>query len=165
MRDLDVVVEGDALAVAEALGEVVERHERFGTAEVLAEGGRINVAGARTETYAEPGALPDVELGAGIEEDLRRRDFTINAIAVALDDGRTVAVPGAADDLDARRLRVLHERSFLDDPTRIYRMVRYAAAPRARASTSETATAGPDGGRVRRPADGQPRPARQRARA
>ncbi|UGS36311.1 CCA tRNA nucleotidyltransferase [Capillimicrobium parvum] len=126
VRDLDVVVEGDALAVAEALGEVVERHERFGTAEVLVEGGRINVAGARTETYAEPGALPDVELGAGIEEDLRRRDFTINAIAVALDDGRTITVPGAADDLDARRLRVLHERSFLDDPTRIYRMVRYA---------------------------------------
>jgi tRNA nucleotidyltransferase (CCA-adding enzyme) len=127
VRDLDVVVEGDAIAVARRLGEPLEEHERFGTAEVLVDGGRVNLAAARTETYAAPGALPDVTLGATIEEDLRRRDFTVNAIAVALDDEREVAVPGARDDLAAKRLRILHDRSFADDPTRAYRLARYAA--------------------------------------
>lgn len=141
VRDLDVVVEGDALAVAPQLGEVVERHERFRTAEVIVDGARVNVASARTETYAEPGALPDVVLGASIEDDLRRRDFTINAIAVGLADGRVVAVPGAREDLDARRLRVLHERSFLDDPTRIYRLVRYALRLPAHADEATAALA------------------------
>jgi tRNA nucleotidyltransferase (CCA-adding enzyme) len=126
VRDLDVVVEGDALAVARELGEVTEEHERFGTAEVLVDGGKVNLSAARTESYPQPGALPQVRLGASIEEDLRRRDFTVNALAVALDDGRAVAFPGARADLDARRLRVLHEASFVDDPTRAYRLARYA---------------------------------------
>jgi len=125
-RDLDVVVEGDALAVAHELGEVVAEHERFGTAEVLVDGAGINLASARTETYPRPGALPEVRLGATIEEDLRRRDFTVNAIAVSLADGREVAFPGALEDVERRWLRVLHDASFIDDPTRIYRMVRYA---------------------------------------
>ncbi len=128
VRDLDVIVEGDALAVARQLGEVVSEHERFGTAEVrLAGSGTIvNLAAARTETYARPGALPDVTLGASVADDLRRRDFTVNAIAVSLDEGRELAVLGAHDDLAARALRVLHDGSFADDPTRILRMVRYA---------------------------------------
>ncbi|HEY8584858.1 MAG TPA: hypothetical protein VIL49_17995 [Capillimicrobium sp.] len=126
-RDLDVAVEGDALAVAREAGEVLSEHERFGTAEALVAGARVNFASTRTETYAAPGALPEVALGATIEEDLRRRDFTVNAIAVALDDGREIAFPGAREDLTARRLRVLHERSFHDDPTRAYRLARYAA--------------------------------------
>ncbi|HEU4657437.1 MAG TPA: hypothetical protein VFR97_07930 [Capillimicrobium sp.] len=126
VRDLDVAVEGDAVQVAQALGEVLEEHDRFVTAEALVDGTKVNFAATRTETYAHPGALPDVRLGATIDADLRRRDFTVNAIAVALDDGREVAFPGAREDLDARRLRVLHERSFADDPTRAYRMVRYA---------------------------------------
>ncbi len=126
IRDLDVAVEGDARAVARELGEVVAEHERFGTAEVLVGGGKVNLATTRTESYVRPGALPDVALGASIEEDLRRRDFTVNAIAAALPSGDEVAFPGAQEDVAQRRLRVLHERSFLDDPTRIYRMVRYA---------------------------------------
>lgn len=128
VRDLDVVVEGDAIAVARELGEIVSEHDRFGTAEVRlpASGAKVNLAAARTETYARPGALPDVTLGATVAEDLRRRDFTVNAIAVALDDGREVAVPGAREDVTARTLRVLHDASFRDDPTRILRMVRYA---------------------------------------
>jgi tRNA nucleotidyltransferase (CCA-adding enzyme) len=128
VRDLDVVVEGDAIAVARGLGEIVSEHDRFGTAEVrLPDSGvKVNLTSARTETYARPGALPDVTLGATVAEDHERRDFRVNAMAVALDDGRELAVPGARADLDARRLRVLHDRSFLDDPTRILRMVRYA---------------------------------------
>jgi len=128
LRDLDVVVEGDAIAVARELGEIVSAHERFGTAEVrLPESGaKVNLAGARTETYARPGALPDVTLGATVADDLRRRDFTVNALAVALRDGRELALPGAREDIAARTLRVLHDASFRDDPTRILRMVRYA---------------------------------------
>ena len=85
---------------------------------------RYDVVSARTETYERPGALPTVTLGATIEQDLARRDFTVNAMAVGL-DGREVAWPGAREDLDGGVLRVLHDRSFIDDPTRMLRLVRY----------------------------------------
>jgi tRNA nucleotidyltransferase (CCA-adding enzyme) len=131
--DIDVTVEGDALAaaatVAERLGGEVEPHERFGTATVLAPGLALDFAGTRRETYAAPGALPDVE-PASLEEDLRRRDFTVNAIAAGLshDELGVVHDPlGGRADLDAGVIRVLHERSFVDDPTRLLRAVRYEA--------------------------------------
>jgi tRNA nucleotidyltransferase (CCA-adding enzyme) len=101
-------------------------HERFGTATVRADGYEFDLAAARTESYARPGALPDVRLGATIAQDLGRRDFSVNAIAVALADGRVTEWPGARDDLAAGVLRVLHDRSFVDDPTRMLRLVRYA---------------------------------------
>jgi tRNA nucleotidyltransferase (CCA-adding enzyme) len=123
-RDLDLVVEGDAAEAARRLGEEPLIHERFGTATT---NGHVNIAAARRERYARPGALPEVELGAPLEEDLARRDFTVNAIAVRLADGELRAVPGGLEDLAARRLRVLHDGSFLDDPTRLLRLIRYAA--------------------------------------
>jgi tRNA nucleotidyltransferase (CCA-adding enzyme) len=130
-RELDVVVEGDAVPVArsaaERLGGDVVVHDRFGTAVVRSPGATFDVVTARTETYARPGALPDVQPGATIEQDLARRDFTVNAIGLRLADGALVAHPGAREDLDAGVLRVLHERSFEDDPTRLLRMARYAA--------------------------------------
>ncbi|HVR05719.1 MAG TPA: hypothetical protein VMS02_06730, partial [Solirubrobacteraceae bacterium] len=126
-RELDVVVEGDAAALAAALGAAVE-HPRFGTALVELPGGaRIDVARARRERYAAPGALPDVE-PASLAEDLLRRDFTVNAIALALAGkrrGELRAAPHACEDLRAGRLRVLHGRSFEDDPTRLLRLARY----------------------------------------
>jgi len=129
--DLDVVVEGDAVAVARRaaarLGGDVVVHDRFGTATVRAGAGAFDVAGARRETYAQPGALPDVELGAALEDDLARRDFSVNTFALRVVDGELVAWPGARADLDARLLRVLHDGSFLDDPTRLLRLARYAA--------------------------------------
>ena len=126
--EVDLVVEGDAIALANRLGGTVTAHERFGTATVRLEGGVVlDLASARRETYVRPGALPDVELGATIDEDLWRRDFTVNAIAVRLADGATSVVPGAMTDLSARTLRVLHDGSFLDDPTRMVRMARYTA--------------------------------------
>jgi len=130
-RELDVVVEGDAAAVArraaERLGGDVLIHDRFGTAIVRSPAATFDVVTARTETYARPGALPDVQPGATIEQDLARRDFTVNAIALRLADGTLIEWPGARDDLAAGVLRVLHERSFEDDPTRLLRMARYAA--------------------------------------
>jgi tRNA nucleotidyltransferase (CCA-adding enzyme) len=130
-RELDVVVEGDAVAVArraaERLGGELVVHDRFGTVVVRSRAATFDVVTARTETYAEPGALPDVRPGATIEEDLARRDFTVNAIALRLADGALAEWPGARGDLGAGVLRVLHERSFEDDPTRLVRMARYGA--------------------------------------
>jgi tRNA nucleotidyltransferase (CCA-adding enzyme) len=101
-------------------------HERFGTATVSVPDATFDLTSARRERYERPGALPDVELGASLREDLERRDFTVNAIALHLADGELIWHPRARADLDARHLRVLHDRSFLDDPTRLLRLVRYA---------------------------------------
>lgn len=127
-HELDLTVVGDSTALAERIGPVVARHERFGTVQVEPEPGtHYDIARARTERYATPGALPDVEPAARIDDDLRRRDVSLNAIAMRVADGRIVALPGAIDDLAAGRLRVLHARSFVDDPTRVWRVARYAA--------------------------------------
>jgi tRNA nucleotidyltransferase (CCA-adding enzyme) len=123
--DLDLVVEGDARAVASELGGELRAYDRFGTATVVLDGFSYDIARARRETYAYPGALPDVE-PAPLAEDLLRRDFTVNAIALAL-TGELTAAPAALEDLDARLLRVLHDRSFIDDPTRLFRLVRYSS--------------------------------------
>jgi tRNA nucleotidyltransferase (CCA-adding enzyme) len=126
--DLDLVVEGDAVALAARLGAEPVEHERFGTAKVELGGHEIDVASARSEAYAHPGALPDVTLPAGIEADLGRRDFTINALAVPLGGKPRLIDPhGGQADLEAGLLRILHGRSFLDDPTRAIRAARYAA--------------------------------------
>ncbi len=132
-RELDVVVAGDAPALAEELalllGASATAHARFGTAVVQWEDGRIDVAARRSESYEAPGALPQVRPGSP-EEDLRRRDFTVNAIAVALGGARAGHLSGvehALEDLRAGRLRVLHEQSFSDDPTRLLRLARYQA--------------------------------------
>ena len=130
-HELDFVVEGDAVAVARraaarAGGEVLV-HDRFGTATVTTPEATFDLAGARRERYERPGALPEVELGASLREDLERRDFTVNAIALHLSDGELTWLPGAEEDLRAGRLRVLHDESFRDDPTRLLRLARYAA--------------------------------------
>ncbi len=130
--DLDLAVEGDAVAFARRLAEELDgdvvAHGRFGTAVVrYGDGAHVDVVTARRETYAEPAALPAVEPGT-IEDDLRRRDFTVNALAVSLaqeDFGRLVDPWNGRHDLERRLLRVLHEASFVDDPTRIFRAIRY----------------------------------------
>jgi tRNA nucleotidyltransferase (CCA-adding enzyme) len=126
--DLDLAVDGDAASFAASLGGDLKVHDRFGTSTVTLDGSTYDIARTRRETYAHPGALPDVE-PAPLVEDLKRRDFTVNAIALARAGdtaGELTSAPGALDDLDARRLRVLHDRSFIDDPTRLLRLVRYA---------------------------------------
>jgi tRNA nucleotidyltransferase (CCA-adding enzyme) len=124
-RELDLVVEGDVDAAAARLPGELRAHDRFGTAIVQAGSCRFDLARARTETYASPGALPEVR-PAGLAEDLRRRDVTVNAMALDL-GGTLASVPGALEDLDAGVLRVLHDASFVDDPTRLWRVARYAA--------------------------------------
>jgi tRNA nucleotidyltransferase (CCA-adding enzyme) len=127
--ELDLVVEADAAELAAKLGGRIRSHDRFGTATVALDGHVYDIARSRRETYAHPGALPDVE-PAPLTEDLRRRDFTVNAMAIALSgaaEGTLTTVPNALPDLDQKRLRVLHDRSFIDDPTRLLRMARYAS--------------------------------------
>jgi tRNA nucleotidyltransferase (CCA-adding enzyme) len=132
--DLDLVVEGNAAALARELagelgGQAVE-HPAFLTATVvLRDGRRIDLATARRESYRAPGALPSVE-PASLAEDLARRDFSLNALAIRLDRsawGRLLDTTGGLADLRARRIRVLHALSFVEDPTRILRAARLAA--------------------------------------
>jgi tRNA nucleotidyltransferase (CCA-adding enzyme) len=130
--DVDIAVEGDAIglarSVADALDGRVRAHSKFGTAVVVyRDDQRIDVVTARTEFYDAPAALPSVE-HATIREDLFRRDFTINAMAVSLkgeDFGRLVDPFHGRRDLEAKTIRVLHNLSFIDDPTRIFRAIRY----------------------------------------
>jgi tRNA nucleotidyltransferase (CCA-adding enzyme) len=137
-REVDLVVEGDAGELARELatrmGGAALEHGRFGTATVNGPEGRVDLASSRAEHYPHPGSLPEVTLGAPLDQDLQRRDFTVNAIAVALSEptgpgaprGQVTTVPDAEADLAAGRLRVLHDASFLDDPTRLLRLARYA---------------------------------------
>lgn len=132
--DLDIAVEGDAaelaLALARALGGQVTRHERFGTAVVAWSSPlHVDLAATRRETYPEPGSLPDVST-APLTEDLWRRDFTIHAMALPLtrQPAELIDLVGGRLDLQLRLLRGLHPRTFYDDPTRLVRAARYAAA-------------------------------------
>jgi tRNA nucleotidyltransferase (CCA-adding enzyme) len=126
--DVDLVVEGDAAALAARLGADAVEHERFGTVKVELDGHEVDIAAARTETYDRPGALPAVEPADTVEADLARRDFTINAMAIPLASEAGLIDPhGGREDLDRGLIRVLHPGSFVDDPTRAIRAARYAA--------------------------------------
>ncbi|MEA1958495.1 MAG: hypothetical protein U9N44_02320 [Chloroflexota bacterium] len=129
--DIDLVTDGDAPKLARRIardrGVKVTTHQRFGTAKLKLDGVTIDIATARTETYGRPGALPTVEPG-GIEDDLRRRDFTINAVAVELSPqafGRALDPYGGMADIEAGLIRILHDGSFADDATRMLRGIRY----------------------------------------
>jgi tRNA nucleotidyltransferase (CCA-adding enzyme) len=124
--DLDLAVDGPLAPVLTVLGGEAQVNGRFETATVLTDGIEVDLARCRRERYPAPGALPVVE-PAPLTVDLRRRDFTVNALAVPLAGGELVAADHALEDLSAGRLRVLHEESFRDDPTRLFRLARYAA--------------------------------------
>jgi tRNA nucleotidyltransferase (CCA-adding enzyme) len=130
--DIDVVVEGGGIAfagiLAQRLGGRFVAHQRFGTATIDLENSfKLDIVTARRETYARPGILPEVFPGQ-LSDDLFRRDFTINAVAVSL-NARTVGEVrddfDGLEDLKGGLVRIMHYRSFVDDPTRILRAVRY----------------------------------------
>ncbi|MGL1862359.1 MAG: CBS domain-containing protein [Pseudodesulfovibrio sp.] len=130
--DLDLVVEGDGIEYAKELvkklGGRVKAHTKFKTAvAILDDGQRVDVATARLEYYEYPAALPTVELSS-IKMDLYRRDFTVNALALRLNSGRfgqLVDFFGAERDIRNKTIRVLHSLSFVEDPTRILRAIRF----------------------------------------
>jgi tRNA nucleotidyltransferase (CCA-adding enzyme) len=139
VADIDIAVIGDPRSLVslleQALGrEAILAEHRFGTVSLQWQGNHIDLAMLRTETYAAPGALPAVEPSESIEQDLRRRDIGINALALnlgsphsSLDIEQLIDPWGGLEDIDRRRIRVLHDLSFIDDPTRIVRACRYAA--------------------------------------
>jgi len=129
--DLDLVVEGDAVKLAQQVAETSQAkllaHHRFGTAKLRYENFTLDLATARKETYARPGALPAVTPGT-LKDDLVRRDFSINAMAISLganDYGELVDPYHGKSDLGHHLIRILHPGSFSDDATRILRGVRY----------------------------------------
>lgn len=130
--DIDIVVEGDGIDFARCLGKEmgakVVVHKRFGTAQVIKGDFKLDVATARTEYYESPAALPTVELSS-IKRDLYRRDFTINTLAVKLnkkDFGLLIDFFGGQRDLKDKAIRVLHNLSFIEDPTRAFRAIRFS---------------------------------------
>lgn len=131
--DLDFVVEGNAIEFSEILNGALKghlkAHRAFGTATIDYSGRRIDVVTARSEFYKRPASYPEVKPGT-IREDLFRRDFTINAMAASINDrdfGDVVDFYGGLKDLKNGIIRVMHPRSFIDDPTRIFRAVRFSA--------------------------------------
>ena len=130
--DLDIVVEGDGISFAEDFSRrhraKLIRHRRFGTATVILNPGlKIDIATARKESYPEPACLPQVSPGT-LKDDLFRRDFSINAMAIKISgsgSGRLIDLFKGRDDLISRKIRVLHGLSFVDDPTRILRAARF----------------------------------------
>ncbi|NQS99962.1 MAG: CCA tRNA nucleotidyltransferase [Candidatus Omnitrophica bacterium] len=131
--DLDIVVEGNALEFIKLLRSEIDldvlTHPRFGTATVtLPNGFKIDFTSARKENYAHPAALPSVTFSS-INDDLFRRDFSINALAAKIDRsnfGQLLDLFEGQKDLKAARVRILHDQSFIDDPTRIVRAIRFA---------------------------------------
>ncbi len=129
--DLDLVVEGDAIELARELAKEYRTniiiHRRFGTAKLNFDNFSLDMATARSETYEKPGALPTVQSGT-ITEDLQRRDFSINAMAIYLTPhnfGKLIDPHNGIADISSRFIRILHPRSFADDATRILRAIRY----------------------------------------
>ena len=130
--DLDISVEGDGINFANALASCLKakviRHQRFGTATVVSpEGFKIDIATCRKEYYPKPAMLPQVVKG-DIKDDLARRDFTINAIAIEISlekEPKIIDFFGGYSDILRKKIRLLHQRSFIDDPTRILRAIRF----------------------------------------
>ena len=127
--DLDIVVEGDGIGLAQdfadSLAARITVHRQFGTATVFVKPGlKVDFSSSRQEHYPSPGHLPVVRTGS-LKDDLFRRDFTINAMAIGLKDSRLVDYFGGLNDLRHKVIRVLHPLSFIDDPTRILRAVRF----------------------------------------
>ena len=128
-KEIDLVVELPLSELLAGLPAKSVRYERFETATVYLDGAQIDLARSRRERYPRGGALPEVE-PAPLAEDLRRRDFTVNALALTTggpDRGLLHAVPHGLEDLEGRLLRVLHPASFEEDPTRLFRLARYRA--------------------------------------
>lgn len=130
--DLDIVIEGSGIKFSEDLEGLLQgrliRHKRFGTA-TLSVGNnlKIDIATARREFYPHPGSLPQVTAGL-LKDDLARRDFTINAVAISItakDWGRLIDIFDGLSDLKLKKIRILHDLSFIDDPTRILRAIRF----------------------------------------
>ena len=126
--DIDYCYEGNAIEFAHANGlNIIRENSKFGTVRVELNDAEIDIASTRTEAYPRKGHLPKIkEIGCSLEEDLRRRDFTINAMAKRTTDNELIDYFGGKEDIKNKLLRVLHKDSFIDDPTRIIRALKFS---------------------------------------
>lgn len=133
--DIDITVEGDAIKFAEILSaqaeaKILSKHPDFGTVKVELNGQKVDLASTRSESYPKAGHLPHVDkIGCALEQDVSRRDFTINSLALSLnqaDFAQLVDYVGGFEDLKNKKIKILHEKSFIDDPTRIIRALKYS---------------------------------------
>ncbi len=133
--DVDITVEGDAIEFARILeqngAKILSLHQNFGTAKIEIQGQKIDLASTRSEFYPKKGHLPVIqEIGCSLEKDVSRRDFTINSLAMSLNKDSfadLIDYVGGFNDLKLKKIRVLHNNSFIDDPTRIIRGLKYAS--------------------------------------
>lgn len=132
--DIDITVEGNAIDFARELekagAKILSVHESFGTVKVEIQGQKIDFASTRSERYPKKGHLPHVEkIGCSLKEDVLRRDFSVNSLAMSLNQesfGDLIDYAGGFEDLKAKKIRILHDKSFIDDPTRIIRALKYS---------------------------------------
>lgn len=127
--DIDITYVGDAIKFAQNLdnAEIIQINEAFGTVRINFEGKEIDIASTRNETYPEKGHLPVVsDIGCSLKNDVLRRDFTINALAKSTLSGEIIDYVGGIEDLKNRKLKILHDNSFIDDPTRIVRGLKFS---------------------------------------
>ena len=124
--DVDITYVGDAIEYCAKFGEVIQENPDFGTIRVNVGGREVDFASTRAEVYEKKGHLPVVtKIGCSLKEDVLRRDFTINALAMSVKTGEIIDYVGGQEDLENKVLRVLHDKSFVDDPTRIIRGLKF----------------------------------------
>ena len=125
--DVDITYVGNAIEDCSDMGEVIRTNPDFGTIRVKIDGKEVDIASTRSEIYPKAGHLPVVDkIGCSLKEDVLRRDFTINSLAKSLQTGEIIDYTGGLDDLKNGILRVLHDKSFIDDPTRILRLLKFS---------------------------------------
>ena len=125
--DVDITYVGNAIEYCSKFGEVIQENPDFGTVRVNVDGREVDFASTRSESYPKKGHLPVVEkIGWSLKEDVMRRDFTINALAKSVATGEIVDYTGGLEDLKNKKLKVLHDESFIDDPTRIIRGLKFS---------------------------------------
>lgn len=127
--DIDITYTGDAIKFAKSItgAEIIQVNEPFGTVKIKLNEEEIDIASTRCETYPDKGHLPVVcNIGCSLKEDVLRRDFTVNAMAKNTLTGEIIDYTGGLEDIKSKTLRVLHDKSFIDDPTRIVRGLKFA---------------------------------------
>ena len=125
--DIDITYVGNAIEYCSKFGEVIQENPDFGTVRVNVKGKEVDFASTRSEKYPKKGHLPVVDkIGCSLKEDVMRRDFTINALAKSVTTGEIIDYTGGLEDLKNKKLRVLHDNSFIDDPTRIIRGLKFS---------------------------------------
>ena len=125
--DVDITYVGNAIEYCSKFGEVIQENPDFATVRVNVDGREVDFASTRSESYPKKGHLPVVEkIGCSLKEDVMRRDFTINALAKSVATGEIVDYTGGLEDLKNKKLKVLHDESFIDDPTRIIRGLKFS---------------------------------------